>query len=247
MSSVRANRDSRWPTFGVVVALALALAAPTVVLALAIDDAATVAEPADRGEWLQVTDTLPPPQFCERVAVIGDSLMDNAEPWLRANLRDAGFTYAVDVQPSRRIPARVRVPYSGVKAASGVRSSWGEADCWIIALGSNDLSHGAGEPATAAALIEEMLGVLTPGADVWWVNVDYHRDPRTSFDFPAATSVFNAELEAQAAADPKLHVIDWYSLAEANLRWFFDPVHVDRSGSIARADQAVAALPRRVP
>jgi hypothetical protein len=117
----------------------------------------------------------------------------------------------------------------------------------MIALGSNDLLHGAGEPATAQAMMDEMLAAITPDALVWWVNVDYHRDPRTSFDFPTATLSFNAELDARAAADPDLHVIDWYSYAEANLDWFFDPVHVDRTGSIARAEQAVAALPRSGP
>ncbi|MDJ0770743.1 MAG: hypothetical protein QNJ12_18260 [Ilumatobacter sp.] len=213
----------------------------------AIDDPATVDTQAVRGEASQVTPTVPPPPGCRRVIVIGDSLMDNAEPWLRAGLRDAGFTYFVDAEPSRRIPERVRAPKSGVKAARSVRATWGEADCWMIALGSNDLIFGGGDPATADSMIDEMLGATTPDARVWWVNVDYHRDSRTSFDFPRATAVFNERLDARAAADPAFTVIDWYSYAEANLNWFFDPVHVDRTGSIARAEQAVAALPRSGP
>jgi hypothetical protein len=223
------------------------VAVPVVAFALAIDGAANVDEPAERGSAFQATDTFPPPPGCSRVVVIGDSLTDNAEPWLREGLRDAGFVHFVDAQPSRRIPARVPAPYSGVRAALAARSSWGEAECWMIALGSNDLFHGGGEPATARALFDEMLGAITPGARVWWVNLDYHRDPRTSFDFPGATLSFNAELDARAAADPMFDVIDWYSYAEANLHWFFDPVHVDRAGSIARAEQAVAALPRPGP
>ena len=94
------------------------------------------------------------------------------------------------------------------------------------------------------AVLDEMLAVISPGAHVWWVNVDYHRDPRTSFDFVGATAVFNAELDASAASNPQLHIIDWYTYAEGNLQWFFDPVHVDRTGSIARANQIVEALPR---
>jgi hypothetical protein len=215
-------------------------------LVTVIDAGITGGVPAERGTAFQATDTIPPPPGCHRVAVIGDSLMDNAEPWLRSSLRDAGFTYFVDAQPSRRIPARVRAPYSGVKAALAARASWGEADCWLIALGSNDLFHGAGDPAAANSLFDEMLGALTPGAKVWWVNVDYHWDPRTTFNFPAASLSFNAALGARAATDPDLTVIDWYSYAEANLQWFFDPVHVDRTGSIARAEQAVDALPRTV-
>lgn len=230
-----------------VVAAGLLLPAVALAVATRLDRAATVDRQAARGTAFQATPTVPPPPGCDRVIVIGDSLMDNAGPWLRAELADAGFEYFVDAQPSRRIPARVAAPYSGVRAALAARAGWGEAGCWVVALGSNDLYWGGGDAATARAMIDEMLAAVTPGARVWWVNVDYHRDPRTSFDFPQASRVFNAELEARAAADPTLSVIDWYAHAEANLHWFFDPVHVDRTGSIARAVQTVAALPRPVP
>lgn len=177
--------------------------------------------------------------------VIGDSLMDNSEPWLIAELESAGFTAFVDAQPSRRIPATVRPPYSGVTAALAARAAFGDAECWVIALGSNDLIHGAGESvAESARLIDEMLAAVTPGALVWWVNVDYHHDPRTGYGMVAATGRFNAALDARDAALANLTVLDWYSLAEANRHWFFDPVHVDRAGSIARAKWTVAALPR---
>jgi hypothetical protein len=207
-------------------------------------DAATVSETATRGAMFRATDTDPPPAGCRRVVVIGDSLMDNARPWLVDGLDDAGFDAFVDAQPSRRIPDTVRAPFSGVKAARAVRSSFGEAECWVVALGSNDLVFGADVAATAAALVDEMLAAVTPGARVWWVNVNYHRDPDIAFGFPAATAVFNSAVAARAERDPLVTLIDWYALSEANLPWFFDPVHVDRPGSIARARQTVAALPR---
>ncbi len=197
-----------------------------------------------RGASLQVTDTLPPPASCHRVAVVGDSLTDNSEPWLLSGLAAAGLTALVDAQPSRRITAAASPPYSGVRAALALRAAWGDADCWVIALGSNDLIHGADDRTTAASLIAEMLVAVSPGARVWWTNVDYHRDSRTSFDFVAATATFNQALSDRASSDPLLHIIDWYSLAEAHPEWFFDPVHVDRIGSIARAEQTVGALPR---
>ncbi len=209
----------------------------------AIDGGAVVGEAARRGQQFQSTDTLPPPRGCHRVIVIGDSLMDNARPWLVADLRDAGLIGLIDAHHTRRIPSTVREPYSGVRAARSARLTWGEADCWVIALGSNDLVYGAGEPATADALIEEMLAALTPGALVFWVNLDYHHDPAVAFNFPKATAVFNAQLDRHAAVDHDLEVIDWYSYAEAHLNWFFDPVHVDRAGSIARARFTVDALP----
>lgn len=234
---------------GAAILLGLALVGMAVVAAAgapALDTGAHALTAADRGEQRQTRPIPPPPgpTPCERVIVIGDSLTDNARPWLNDGLRDAGFTRKVDAHHSRRIPAFVSAPYSGVKAALEVRATWGEAECWVIALGSNDLAHGANTAATVNSMLDEMLSVVTPGARVWWVNLDYHRDPRTSFDFAGATAVFNGQLDTRAASNPKLYVIDWYSYAEANLHWFFDPVHVDRTGSIARAAQIVDALPR---
>lgn len=199
--------------------------------------------PADRGEAFQATDTVPPPGGCGRVIVIGDSLMDNSAPWLRSELSAAGHEHYLDAQPSRRIPARVREPYSGVKAALGARATFGEADCWIVALGSNDLVYGGDDVDQVNGMLDEMLAAVTPDASTWWVNVNYHRDPTTGFDFVAATQTFNEVVDTRAAATPTLHVIDWYTLSEANLDWFFDPVHVDRAASIVRAEFTVDALP----
>ncbi|MGA7758546.1 MAG: GDSL-type esterase/lipase family protein [Ilumatobacteraceae bacterium] len=198
---------------------------------------------ATRGHQIRIGPA-PNDASCRRVIVIGDSLTDNARWYLREALDRAGFVHLIDAQHSRRIPASVRAPFSGVIAAQQVRATWGEADCWVIALGSNDLIFGAGDPGVAAQLIESMLAATTPGARVWWVNLDYHRDPAFAFDFVGATSRFNATLAQRAATDPDLAVIDWYSLAEAHLEWFFDPVHVDAAGSRARAEQVADALPR---
>ncbi len=226
-------------------ALALAFVGGIAATAFAggIQEAAEVSEPAARGVAFRATDTLPPPPGCARVVVIGDSLTDNAEPWLRSELQSAGHDFFVDAQPSRRIPERVSAPYSGVRAALAARATFGDAGCWMIALGSNDLVFGGGDVPAANELIDEMLGAVSPGASVWWVNVNYHRDPRTSFDFVAATATFNAVLVDRAASDPDLHVIDWFTLSEAHPEWFFDPVHVGRSASIVRAEFTVAALP----
>ena len=219
---------------------------PAVVTAASVG-VATVDRSAQRGTDVQVTDTVPPPPFCDRVIVIGDSLTDNSEPWVRSELRDAGYDSFVDAQPSRRIPGAVRAPLSGVRAALAARSTFGEAECWMVALGSNDLIFGADHAAGASAMVDEMLGAVTPGATVWWVNVNYYRDPRTSFDFPRATRVFNDVLDSYAASRDGFLVVDWYSYSAANAGWFFDPVHVDRAGSIARAEFTVSALapPRR--
>lgn len=202
----------------------------------------TARTPADRlGDAATAGPTVAVPGPCSRVVVLGDSLVDNARPWLVAGLTAAGYVHLVDAHPSRETGTRRAAPYSGVLAARSARTTFGEADCWVVALGSNDLLWGGGDPATAARLVDELLIELTPGARVWWMNVDYHRDPRYDIDFAGRTSGFNAVVAA-AARTGRVTLIDWYTLAEANLHWFFDPVHVDRDGSIARAAQIVAAL-----
>ena len=226
------------------VAGALVALGGTLAYAGSIDRAAEVDEPAHRSRTqLQVAPTAPPPGECRRVIVIGDSLMDNAEPWLIAELERGGYEFFVDAHHSRRIPAAIREPYSGVTTALTARATFGDAECWVVGLGSNDLIFGGGESVEVSTqLIDEMLAALTPGAHVWWVNVNFHHDPRTGYDMEAATHRFNAALAARDAALADLTVLDWYTLSEANLQWFFDPVHVDRTGSIARAKWTVAAL-----
>ena len=226
-----------------VAALVMTMAVAVGALSVGISGGAVVSESAERGASFQATDTLPPPDGCRRVVVIGDSLTDNSAPWIRAELRAAGHDFAVDAQPSRRIPARVAAPYSGVTAARAVRATFGEADCWMVALGSNDLVYGGGVRSEANGMIDEMLAAVSSGASVWWVNVNYRRDPRSGFDFVAASAVFNDVIADRAATDPDLHVVDWYSLSESHPEWFFDPVHVDRAASIVRAEFTVGALP----
>jgi lysophospholipase L1-like esterase len=218
---------------------ALVRAAPRPALELA--EGVSASAPAVRGEQVRLR-PLPRLPVCRRVAVVGDSLMDNARPYLRSALDRAGYSSVIDAQASRRIPESVRAPYSGVTAAFQVRATWGDADCWVIALGSNDLIFGGDDPTIATSMIDSMLAAVTPNSRIWWVNLDYHRDPRVPFDFVRATATFNAALDARAAAREDLAVIDWFSLAESHLDWFFDPVHVDAVGSRARADQVAEAL-----
>jgi len=209
-----------------------------------VERPATAVAGAERGEQVVVDPPPPAPASCRRVAVLGDSLMDNARWYLQEELRSAGFDGVVEAHHSRRIPDTVRPPYSGVAAARALRASRGEFDCWVVALGSNDLLYQAGEPAVGSALIGQQLVALTPGARVWWVNLNYRRDPSVGFDFAAATVGFNAALAKRASSDPRLTVIDWYALSVANPGWFFDPVHVGTVGSRERARQAIGALPR---
>jgi hypothetical protein len=189
-----------------------------------------------------VVDTLPAPPGCDRVIVIGDSLTAAPASLLRSELAANGYDAYVSGASNRRVPRALPPPFSGVRSALAVRGSWGDAECWVIALGSNDISSGADKPSVANGLIDEMLGAVTPDATVWWVNVDHRNERGNSVDLVAATRLFNNTLAARAADDLKFSVIDWYSLAEANRHWFIDAVHVDRSGGIARSRLIVASL-----
>lgn len=201
---------------------------------------AVASQTASRGTQVQLTPPTPP--RCRRVAVVGDSLTAASASELRRELASAGFEHIVDGQVSRRIPSFVRDPYSGVSAARRIRSSWGEADCWVIGLGSNDLESGADDPELAGRWIDEQLAALTPGANVWWINVAYRLERGNDFDFPAATATFNAVLHARASGDRLIEVIDWYSMMDAHPEWFVDGVHVRAPAYTARTQLVLAAL-----
>ncbi|MEM9516543.1 MAG: hypothetical protein AAGA42_16970 [Actinomycetota bacterium] len=207
------------------------------------EESARATAPAERGTQVTLVPPPEPPPACQRVVVLGDSLMDNARWYLQRELSARSFEWTIEAHHSRQIPASEPVPFSGVAAARQVRATWGEADCWIVALGSNDLIFGAADPAVARARVAEQLAALTPGADVWWMNLNFRRDPASGIDFVGATRRFNEILDQRARSDERLTVIDWFSLSSANPSWFFDAVHVDPVGSQARAAQAVAALP----
>jgi len=206
-----------------------------------ITSAVTASATADRGPQVQLEP--PPAPRCARVAVVGDSLTAASAAGLRRELAAAGYDRVVDGQVSRRIPAAARDPYSGVRATRRVRSSWGEADCWVIGLGSNDLEAGADDPRVALRWIDEQLAAVTPGARVWWINVSYRSERGNPFDFPAATTTFNAVLDARAAGDPLVEVIDWHSVLAANSAWYVDGVHVTRAAYEVRTRLTLAALP----
>lgn len=208
------------------------------------DRAALAGAPAERGAATP-TRPMPPRPGCDRVVVVGDSLTVHAQPELESQLAAAGFDATVTAHWGRGV-SHVDPPFSGLIAADEVRGSFGEASCWVIALGSNDLYQGGDDPAVAASLVEQMVAAVTPGAAVWWVNVNFHDNPDDfglDVDEEQATSDFNAVLDARAADDPVFTVIDWYARSEPNRWWFLDAVHVNDAGSRARVELIVNALP----
>jgi hypothetical protein len=140
---------------------------------------------------------------------------------------------------ARRISPTTNADLSGVLTAQRIRVDWGEADCWVIGLGTNDYYVGGSRTvAVAAGLIEQQLGAITPGARVWWVNVYDSSTPGAL----VGSRTFNRALDERAAIDNRFEVVDWYTLLLANPTWSTDGVHVGTTGSIRRADLVAQAL-----
>jgi hypothetical protein len=156
------------------------------------------------------------------VAVIGDSLLSYDRADLDGSLRAVGWAGTqIDAVPSRRIPASVRAPLSGIKAIRALRATGFDTRYWIIALGTNDIGLlGAADP---RPLITSLLDELGPGTTVLWVNADQPR-------FPQATARFDAALAA-VLAERGGYVFDWASLARANPTWLVsDGIHLTGTG-----------------
>ncbi len=188
-------------------------------------------------------------RLCTRVWVIGDSLTVGSAAALRSGLDGLELeAHVVDGVINRRIPATA--PISGVLAARSIRATNGEANCWVIALGTNDISNGVTTTARARVAVAEMLAEVTPQARVWWVNVDFRSIEGAAVDYPTATRTFNAVLNERAASDLRFQVIDWYTLAESHPEWFLKPdgtadaVHVNSAGYTARAAQVIDVIRR---
>ena len=125
-----------------------------------------------------------------------------------------GVDFVVDGVGARRVSVNaVPASRSGVLAARSIRAASGEADCWVVALGTNDINSGVTTPTRARATIAEMLAEIPTPARVWWVNVDFRSIEGAALDYPAITQMFNAVLSQRDAADARFRVIDWYTLA----------------------------------
>ena len=145
----------------------------------------------------------------------------------------------VDGRNGRRISATAGEALSGVLSAQRIRRDWGDADCWVVALGTNDYYVGGSRTvAVATDLIEQQLGAITPNARVWWVNV---RDT-SSAEALAGSQRFNQALADRTTIDDRFEVVDWYTLFRANPGWSGDGIHVGTTGSVARAALVARAL-----
>jgi hypothetical protein len=164
---------------------------------------------------------------CTKLGVIGDSLIVGAMRTLLVDLRAAGLVdFAVTAERGRWIaPPVVK---NGVKALALLRKQGYRPDCFVVALGTNEM-YFLGDPVKLRARIETMLALLGD-VPTLWVNVHHG-------GFPARAATFNAVLADAATAHGNLQIADWAPLIAAHPEWLGpDHVHLKKAGYTARAD-----------
>ena len=76
----------------------------------------------------------------QRLLMVGDSLTVGSLPYQAGAFIDTGWTdIAINAHGSRGIKTKVSAdPYTGLTAVDALRAAHGDADLWVVALGTND-------------------------------------------------------------------------------------------------------------
>jgi lysophospholipase L1-like esterase len=172
----------------------------------------------------------------QRLLMVGDSLTVGSLPYQAAAFIDNGWTdMAVNAHGSRGIKTKVSAdPYTGLTAVDALRAAHGDADLWVVALGTND----AGQyPASQYPdLIASMLNRI--GADhlTMWVNTYMPTRARLQ-------GSWNSALNEVAAQRPdELVVFDWAAYAAGHAGWLgADSIHYTSVGYKSRSSAVAAA------
>jgi len=172
------------------------------------------------------------PGEARSLTVVGDSLSVLGRQPIRDSLGRAGWKVLIDAFPGRttadQIPA---MRYASSDPARVV----------IIELGTNDaiqISEGHLEPAHAFASIDQALDLFA-GRCIVWVTPD--RDPQRRGAMNGTRIA--AELTAQAAKRPNLHIADFASVLADHPEYLLDDqVHLTDDGSQALADLMTDAI-----
>ena len=180
---------------------------------------------------------------CERVYLVGDSLTVASDSQLRELFASTPLVAVIDGVGFRRVPVDAERPYSGVLAVRDLRAQYEDADCWIVALGTNDArfvekpdmgGYAATSVSTAQALVSMMIGEIngTGPHQIWWVNV-HNRILLTG------SVVINNVLWTR----PDVRTIDFYSESKQHPEWFVDGAHLTTAGSYQRSLLTYTAIP----
>ncbi len=177
-----------------------------------------------------------------RIALIGDSLTIGTMPYQAGAFSDVGWAGSmIDAYGSRGVRTKVKSDlHTGLTAVDAIRTTVGDCDVWVVALGTNDA--GIFAKAKHPQLIRQMMDRIGGGHYVMWVNVYL---PAT----PPRQEHWNAALETVAEERPnELFVFDWASLAAQNERWLADDqVHCSGKGYTNRSTEIASATRSLMP
>ena len=177
-----------------------------------------------------------------RIAMIGDSLTIGTLPYQAAAFSDVGWSGSViDACVSRGVRTKVKSDlHTGLTAVDAIRTTAGDCDVWVVALGTNDA--GIFAKSKQPDLIRQMMDRIGGGHYVMWVNIYL---PATL----PRQQMWNAALGTVAAERPnEMFVYDWASVAAHNERWLADDqVHCSGKGYVNRSTEIASATRSLIP
>jgi hypothetical protein len=168
------------------------------------------------------------------IGLIGDSVLIGVDPWIGADLADAGWgPFHYWAGTGTRAPAD-----NSLGAAYEIRqfrAAGFDPPVWFIGVGADDVGFVGSSVAASEADIGVVLGEIGAGRDVVMATIQHPN--------PVWQANWNEALHNVAARDPDLHVIEWQALADQHPEWSGgDGVHLAPNGYRARSQFITAAL-----
>jgi LysM repeat protein len=169
-----------------------------------------------------------PTGSCSSVRMVGDSMGVSIASTISSELA------------ARNIPFHSKnVSATGTPAMTAfvgqVRSAHGDAPCWVVVSGSNDMYFTARSTTAGPERVAQMINAINANGvrhRIFWVNT-------LSWNSTTGMARINAAIAASG-----VEVVDWHAAALPNRWWFTDHVHTGATGNRARANLVVAAVTR---
>jgi lysophospholipase L1-like esterase len=177
-----------------------------------------------------------------RVSVVGDSLTLGTMPYQTDAFANVGWgSSTIDAFISRGVRTKVKRDKStGLTSVDAIRSSAGDSDLWIVALGTNDA--GLYKRDRIAEIIASMMEKIGVGHYVMWVNIYLPAKPLRQQNWNTALATV-----AQDYPD-SMFVLDWATLAAENPNWLAnDEIHCSGKGYQHRSTAIAMASRSLIP
>jgi lysophospholipase L1-like esterase len=183
------------------------------------------------------------------VIVVGDSLTALNISTDERSLKAHGVpSWYLNAQTGRSsvfdMPTSYGVLKSGLASIVDLKAAGYTAPLWIVELGTNDANGlggcGCDEIALATSRITTIMRAIGPDAKVGWVSV-------RNGHYPTSSQVWNAALAGAAKVDPRMFIVDWYSLSNDHGEWFNDGIHPSQSGAPQLAELIATAVAFHLP